>query len=476
MIDYSMLGLLPDMHPNMLVVKARPADRGGALAATLAAALPLTTAVTPSGGLAHLAQLDRQGAVRGVFPVGGPTDGRQGMAARGAGALTVLANQGYDADAATASLVQLTRDVDLDELVGELGADPEVEFASHVPARYAIASAPGLASAPPTGTPWNLTRIGLPDVEATGVDLGASRTVAVLDTGVDDTHPSLTRAIARYERGDTGAGLVSSTDVVGHGTHVAGTIHSTADGVVGSRGVCRARLEVYKIFDDEPDHLPRASMFAYLVHPVLYRRALADCAERAPDVVNLSIGGPAEPDPQEYALFRQLEAQGVVVVAAMGNERALGNPVFYPAAIPGVVAVAATSVNDVVAPFSNSGEHVALAAPGVGIWAPLPTYPGHVAMRATRDARGRPVPGVQFPRDVQYAAMDGTSMATPQISAAAALVQANSPRRRAPQEVRDLLMATAIRVPALNGGRWNRDIGTGVLDLRRLLFAAQRLP
>lgn len=476
MIDYSTLGLLPETHPHMLVVKARTADRGGALPAALAGALPMTSAVAPSGGLAHLAQLDRQGAVRGVFPVGGPADGQSATVARGAGALTVLANQGLDASASTASLVQLTRDVDLDELVGELGADPEVEYASHVPARYAIASAPGVASAPPPGTPWNLTRIGLPDVEVQGVDLGAGRTVAVLDTGVDDAHPALARSVARYEPGDTGTGRVSRTDIVGHGTHVAGTINSAADGVVGSRGVCRARLEIYKIFDDEPDHLARASMFAYLVHPVLYRRALAECVERAPDVVNLSIGGPAKPDPQEYALFRQLEAHGVVVVAAMGNERALGNPVFYPAAVPGVVAVAATSVNDAVAPFSNSGDHVAVAAPGVGIWATLPTYPGHVAMRATRDDRGRPVPGVQFPRDVQYAAMDGTSMAAPQVSAAAALVQANSRRRRSPQEVRDLLMATATKVPALGGARWNRDLGSGLLDLRRLLFAARRLP
>jgi subtilisin family serine protease len=158
----------------------------------------------------------------------------------------------------------------------------------------------------------------------------------------------------------------------------------------------------------------------------------------------------------------------------MGNERAAGSPISFPAAIPGVIAVGATTVTDEVARFSNAGDHITIAAPGSGIWSTLPTYPGQTGYRANR-INGQPVMGTPFPRDVNYAAFDGTSMAAPQVTAAAALVLANSPHERTPQEVHDLLMVTASRLPAMGSARWTRDVGAGLLNLERLMFAAQRL-
>lgn len=99
----------------------------------------------------------------------------------------------------------------------------------------------------------------------------------------------------------------------------------------------------------------------------MYRRALLDCLEQNIDVINLSIGGGGF-DPHERDLFNNLLANGTTIVAAMGNDRESGSPTSYPAAYPGVIAVGATSRDDTIASFSNSGNHITISAPGVAIW------------------------------------------------------------------------------------------------------------
>jgi subtilisin family serine protease len=86
------------------------------------------------------------------------------------------------------------------------------------------------------------------------------------------------------------------------------------------------------------------------------------------NVINLSIGGTAYPDAVELSLFNQLIAAGTTICAAIGNERQLGIPILYPAAIPGVIAVGATALNDRVVEFSNRDGHIAISTPGKAIW------------------------------------------------------------------------------------------------------------
>lgn len=228
---------------------------------------------------------------------------------------------------------------------------------------------------------------------------------------------------------------------------------------------------VWKIFDDTPDlvrALPGLEEFVYFVDPIMYRRALSECIEAEVDVLNLSIGGPQEPDPQERQLFNLLLAQGTTIVAAMGNERLSGSPTSYPAAIPGVIAVGATTVNDRVATFSNKGSHISLAAPGVGIWSTVPTYAGQLGFDAIPGPDGTPVAGAPRSRDTDYTSWQGTSMATPHVTAAAALLLS----RRGPmrgEEVRAALMAAADVVPGMNGLAFHQDYGAGRLNLVKLL-------
>lgn len=491
MIEYLALDALPLVHPQTLILKARSSQTGGTFAAAVHEGAIRHEVADFAPGLAQLARLERAGKIKQIDAIGSNLVPPQAPMA----ALHLLADQASDTTPAAATILRFTPDVDIDLLAQSLDADPEVTYVSKVPVRYA-------AGPPPTGRCgdaldlverrirrlegaalmrttsvqdnsrmlWNLRRIGVPEVERLNYDDARDIRVAVLDTGVDVDHPGL-QGIADYGSADV---ALPPLDIVGHGTHVSGTINSATNPGLNTRGICKAKIIAWKIFDDVPDYVRSGNIFWYLVDPVLYRRALAECVGKV-DVINLSIGGPQPPDPQESALFELLQNSGITVVAAMGNERSLGSRTSYPAAIPGVVAVGATSPTGSVATFSNSGSHIALAAPGVGIWSTMPHYPGQVGFRAALGDRGIPVPGPPFPRDVGYAAMDGTSMAAPHVSAAAALALANSRTPRKPADVRDLLMITAERLPAMNGSPWTPDFGHGQLDLKRLLFAATRM-
>lgn len=311
-------------------------------------------------------------------------------------------------------------------------------------------SSTAVASVEPMPARWLLSpRTLQPSLSMVGWDRAdlpstAGQRVAVLDTGVDLSHPCLAGRIAKYETNGFG-----KRDLLGHGTHVAGIISGKVHRSSGFRGVCTSKLLVWKIFDD----VPEPSTDDFYVDFEAYMSSLSQVLMSDARVVNLSIGGTIRSQ-QEAFVFNLLHQRGVVVVAAMGNEFEDGNPIEYPGAYPGVLAVGAVDGVGKRAWFSNTGRHIGLVAPGVGILSTVP-------MRRSR-----------YCPDVEFASYDGTSMASPIVAAAASLLLARRPKLTAAEAFKEL-QSTAARLPAMRAAMHSRAYGAGLLDLAKLLRQAR---
>jgi subtilisin family serine protease len=474
---------LPAYHDDLLIVKVQPTG------ATFATATPQAamTALAAAPGLSALAYFERAGLVRRVVPLGR----RAAVPAAGPSpavamlALAATPPEGRPGLNVGVSLVELQPGTNLQQLQSSLAGDPHVAFVSRVPVRYLMAlkratarrhrtprrPAAGAAPAatPPTGDTWNLQRIHWREARNAGLDPAKNVHVAVLDTGIDLSHPDLPGSDITYihEYPDSQA-ATSDQDIIGHGTHVSGTIRALIDNVIGINGLCECRLSVYKIFGDDPADQPVFSPFPYFpyyVDPVLYRAALAACQDAGVQVMNLSIGGAGAPDPQERALFQGLIDAGVAVVAAMGNEAS--SVPSYPAAIPGVIAVGATALDDSRADFSNMGPHIALCAPGVAIWSTLPTYPGQSGFYAVQGPGGDWVRGEPMRRETDYDAWQGTSMATPHVTATAAMAVAKYGAIGA-AAMKQRLQQAVDKPAGMQGQDFTKEYGAGRLNLLKL--------
>ena len=272
---------------------------------------------------------------------------------------------------------------------------------------------------------WAIPRLRLPHVW--GDSDGSGVTVAVIDTGVDTTHPDLADNLVP---GRNVLGLTASDDVTdghGHGTHVAGTVAAVTDNGIGVAGVAPgARIMPIKALDAAGGGWS-SDIADGIVHAV----------DHGAGVVNLSLSSAGAnsvlADAVAYARSR-----GVVVVAAGGNGRLRGNQTAYPAAFPGVIAVAATDATDADASFSNTGDYIDLAAPGVDILSTL--------------------------RGGGYGSMSGTSMATPHVAGIAALLLdelAEEGPVDSGDPVTDLMIRTA---EDLGQPGWDPAYGYGLVD------------
>jgi hypothetical protein len=278
---------------------------------------------------------------------------------------------------------------------------------------------------------WNHAAIQLHQArERSRFNSADALVVAVLDSGIDKDHPDLTDSIHSYE--NFLAATEDDRDYVGHGTHVAGIIAATINNKIGVSGICGAQIMAIK-------GLPRRGN---PWNAEKYYRALAHPMDHGGKILNLSLGGGY--DPGEEDIIADLLEAGVIVVAAMGNEFLEGNPTSYPAAYEGVIAVGATDEADRRADFSCTGPHIDLCAPGVNILSTVPRYPS------------------EFSETVDYDAWPGTSMATPHVAAAAALLLAKH-GSMSPTEVEELLTESADRVPGQTD--WDEEHGAGRLNI-----------
>jgi hypothetical protein len=412
--------------PGQILVRVREEavrPHVGAARVTAAAAKLLPESVTEAFDF-----LRREAGARQVEPLFAPARGRALGGALGARIAVAASVAEAPEDLAGLAVVHVPEKNVTKALLRKVESARGVEFAEPMPARWLLAAA---APDPFRNRQWGLRAIHWFDAPLP--DAGEVL-VAVADTGVDERHPDLARAIDSYHH--TG---ISAKDIVGHGTHVSGILGAVANDGVGIAGVSNARIAVWKIFVDTPER------GEFYVDGTRFLRALGEIAQSGAKALNLSIGGTMS-SRTEQLLFDRLDRFGVTVVAAMGNEYEDGNPVEYPAAYKGVLAVGATTEANKRAPFSNTGRHIALAAPGVNILSTLPT---------TR-SRYRP--------ETNYASWSGTSMATPHVTGAAALLAAQNPSWT-PADVKRRLKASAATLPGMRGAGRTSSVGDGLLDL-----------
>ncbi|SDC72858.1 Subtilase family protein [Paenibacillus sp. UNCCL117] len=274
---------------------------------------------------------------------------------------------------------------------------------------------------------WNLPQI---ETEA-GWDItkGSEQViVAVVDTGADLTHPDLKDQLV------SGINVVNQEgdpqDDVGHGTHVAGVIGALVNNNLGVAGMSwYNRIMPVKVLD------ATGAGSTYAV-----AQGIIWAVDHGAKVINMSLGNYADAqflhDAIKYAYDRD-----VVMIAASGNDNT--ETPGFPAAYPEVFAVAAVDSNKSKASFSNYGDYIDVAAPGVSI---ASTYPHN-----------------------QYAALSGTSMASPHVTALAALIRSANP------ELKNTEVMQLMRDTATDLGPKGKDkyYGYGLIDVARALQAAR---
>lgn len=328
--------------------------------------------------------------------------------------------------------VELSAGADIETVIKTLNDSRAVDFAEQVPNRWPAARR--VPSDPHLNRQWGLRAIRWfekPRPDASGVH------VAVLDSGIDEGHPELGPAIESYQYAP-----YHKRDFLGHGTHVSGTLAAVINNDLGIAGIANCRLHCWKIFTDPP-----AGSDEYDFDFDVYSQGLAAALDSEVKVVNLSIGGTAS-SKTEALVFKELADAGVIAVAAMGNEFQEGNPVEYPAAYKGVVAIGAIDEADRRADFSNTGRHISLVAPGVHI---LSTVPRQRAILANA---------------TEYDSWPGTSMATPHVAGCAALLYASRAKSAAnAAKIIERLKSTARKLPGMRGKPFTKDYGYGLVDI-----------
>lgn len=294
---------------------------------------------------------------------------------------------------------------------------------------------------------WNMRMVHAE--EAWELATGAGVIVAVIDTGVAyEDHKGVYAPDLRGTEFVPGYDFVNDdavpADDHGHGTHCAGTIAQSTHngrGVVGLAPGCR--IMPLKVLSAEGwgtvSDIADAIRFA---------------ADEGAHVLSMSLGGggysPVMKSAVDYALRK-----GCVVVAAAGN--ANRNRVEYPAAYPGVLAVTSVGPSGERAFYSSYGREAFLAAPG----GDMREGPAGGVLQNTVMPRSETNPTV-------YAYFQGTSMATPHVAAAAALLRSAGVTN--PKAIRTILAESAA------GSGWNQETGHGILDAQAALQRASLAP
>ncbi|MER7249994.1 S8 family serine peptidase [Kribbella sp. NPDC000426] len=290
----------------------------------------------------------------------------------------------------------------------------------------------------------SVPQIGAPVAWQAGYT-GAGVPVAVVDSGIDASHPDLKAALA----GERNFSQDPDGDQLGHGTHVASTIAGSGAASGGKYKGVAPGAKLYDAKVCELNGCSESSMIAGMEWAATEVKA---------KVVNVSIGGGDTPDidPVEEAVNRLTEQTGALFVIAAGNSGEFGaQTIESPGSAAGALTVGAVDKQNQLAYFSSRGPGLDgsvkpdLTAPGVGI----------VAARAKGSEIGVPVGDY-------YTSLDGTSMATPHVTGSAAILAQQHPDWTAPK-LKAQLAATAKQID----GQSTFEQGNGRVDVANAISA-----
>ncbi|MFF3212727.1 S8 family serine peptidase [Streptomyces sp. NPDC002886] len=309
----------------------------------------------------------------------------------------------------------------------------------------------GSAPVPPVAHLWldgkvsatldkSVPQIGAPAMWKAGFT-GKGVKVAVLDTGVDETHPDL-KGVETLQKNFSSS--PDSKDRYGHGTHVASTIAGSG---ARSGGLYKGVAPGVQLLDGKVLGDDGFGSDSEIVSGMQW------AVDQGATVVNMSVGSPDQPgtDPMEEAVA-QLSGKALFVVAA-GNEGPKAGTLRTPGSAPAALTVGAVDKQDQLAEFSSRGPNAD------GVTKPDITAPG-VDITAAATTQG------EFPSPDGYRSMSGTSMATPHVAGAAALVRQQHPDWSSAQ-IKALLTGSAKPNPANNA----YEQGAGRTDLARAVKA-----
>lgn len=266
---------------------------------------------------------------------------------------------------------------------------------------------------------WSLPKISMPQAWSS-ITPEHEVIVAVMDTGVDSTHPDLQGKLVTGKNMLDGS--TNTNDTFGHGTHIAGTIAATINNTTGIAGLAsKVKIMPIKVQEGQAANTPLT----------LISNAMLYAADNGANVLNISLGFTIVNGSSQILddTVNYVANKGVTMVAAAGNENIdMANEL--PSSYSQVIAVSATTQQDTKASFSNYGNKIAVAAPGVGILSAAPqnaimSYDGGCVDSARR-----------------YCMASGTSMAAPHVTGLVALMLSVD-NTITPTQIRELLTAFA---------------------------------
>ncbi len=395
-------------------------------------------------------------------------------------------------------LVRAPDEPDAELMSARLAAQPEVDYAH--PNYLSRTQQAVVPNDPFFSQQWNFNAINMPLAWEINPGGSPSVVVAVIDTGATEVAETFSFQLwtgSRFEIVPVPFGLnpdinpsqilpgrdfvfftagTPVLDLVGHGTHVAGTIVQATNNNLGLAGIAyQSRLlplkacfgyweiQIARSANSIPGFVPPSNMGGCPASDVV--EAIRYAADQGAHVINLSLGG-FSPVPAYQEALRYAVDRGAFVSISAGNDFETGNrrsyPASYAAGLDGAMAVAATGNTNERAYYSNTGDFVEIAAPGGN------ARQGSSALiyQASLSSSDRNPASVVTPRFDRYviSPSQGTSMAAPHVAGLAALLHSQGITSPAAKEAAIKRFARDLGSP----GR-NDEFGHGLIDARATL-------